>query len=80
MKMNIQMIQEKIKQLEKEKNDALWHMVGTSYYNQVAQEKKKEIEGWTRKLVKELNSKESEESQDTQQEHQIDLTMLKKQK
>lgn len=45
----IEQIKEEIKKLEKERDEALMHLVGTSYYNQVAQEKEKQI----RKLKKE---------------------------
>lgn len=34
---------EAIEQLKKERDEALWHLVGTSYYNQVAQEKNEMI-------------------------------------
>lgn len=34
---------ELIEQLKKERDDALYHLVGTSYYNQVAQEKNEMI-------------------------------------
>ena len=36
-------IEQKIEQLKKERDAALFHVVGTSYYNQVAQEKSKEL-------------------------------------
>jgi hypothetical protein len=39
---------ETIERLKKERDDALWHLVGTAYYNQVAQEKNEEI----KKLLK----------------------------
>lgn len=37
-------IEERIEQLKKEIFDALCHVVGMSYYNQVAQEKSKELQ------------------------------------
>lgn len=37
-------IQEKINKLEKEKREALLHVVGTSYYMEVAKQKEKEIQ------------------------------------
>lgn len=36
-------IEQKVEQLKKEIHTALFHVVGTSYYNQVAQEKSKEL-------------------------------------
>ena len=36
-------IEQKIEQLKKERDEALSHVVGTSYYWQVAQEKSKEL-------------------------------------
>lgn len=36
-------IEQKIEQLKEEIHTALFHAVGTSYYNQVAQEKSKEL-------------------------------------
>ena len=32
-----------LEELKKERDDALWHLVGTSYYNQVVQEKNEMI-------------------------------------
>ena len=37
-------IEQKVEQLKEEIHAALFHAVGTSYYNQVAQEKSKELE------------------------------------
>ncbi len=37
-------IEQKIEQLKEEIHSALSHVVGTSYYNQVAQEKSKELQ------------------------------------
>lgn len=37
-----------IDRLKKERDDALWHLVGTAYYNQVAQEKNEQIKKLTK--------------------------------
>lgn len=62
-------LEEKIKQLEEEKRKLLDHVVGMSYNMQQVFKINKEIEELEcktkeKRLVKELNLKESEESQD----------------
>jgi hypothetical protein len=40
--------QETLERLKKERDAALWHCVGTAYYNQVAQEKTEQIKKLTK--------------------------------
>lgn len=43
IEVRIEHIKSEIERLTKERDEALRHVVGTSYYNQVAQEKNKQI-------------------------------------
>lgn len=48
LEVRIEERKELIERLKQERDEALWHCVGTAYYNQVAQEKSEQIKELTK--------------------------------